>query len=562
MGFRELLKGWLSGRQGAQTDGPRGSPAPRPGMPEADRWCLEGAEHLAKGQLEQAEQAVARALECRHDHAEALLVQSAVFMKQQRLEEATDSLVLATHFRPDLAEAHYHLGVIAAAQGRPDEAEDSLRRAIAREPLHAKAQNALGTLLSERGDVEEAVSCFYRAITARPELAQAHSNLGCLLITELDQFEEGAEHISTAYRLAPDAPDVKCNWAMLLQYRGQYHTALARWSEAIESGGLANEAKARLDRALVLLLLGNFRSGWEEYEKRFDADRRAVRDFGLPRWQGEPLAQKTILVYAEQGVGDEIMFASCLPDVMGMAGRVVVECSDRLEAVFRRSFPGAVFHGGKKDDSGDWLAECGLVDYQVPIGSLPRHFRPGRESFPGAYPYLRADAQRVESWRTRLRQEGNRPAIGISWRGGTARTRGQTRSLPPEFLAKILRPDFTWVSLQHGVDETHTPAGLCVYPGVTWDLDELAALMGALDLVVSVDNSNVHLAGALGRPVWVLLSGISEWRYGTGTDAMPWYPSARLLRCSQDEDWDTILATLALELEHRFVQPGAQPVSD
>ncbi len=562
MGLRELVKGWLSGRQTAQTDGPHHAPAPAAAVPEADRWCLEGAEHLAKGRLAEAEQAVARALECRHDHAEALLVQSAVFMKQLRLEEATDSLVLATHFRPDLADAHYHLGVIAAVQGRREEAEDSLRRAIAREPLHAKAQNALGTLLSERGDVDEAVSCFYRAITARPELAQAHSNLGCLLITELDQFEEGAQHISTAYRLAPDAPDVKCNWAMLLQYRGQYHAALARWSEAIESGALTNEAKARLDRALVLLLLGDFRSGWEGYEKRFEAERGAVRDFGLPRWQGEPLAEKTLLIYAEQGVGDEIMFASCLPDVIGAAGRVVIECSDRLEKIFRRSFPGATIHGGKRDDPAGWLAECGALDYQVPIGSLPRQFRPELDAFPGAHPYLQADARRVNEWRERLRQEGTGPAIGISWRGGTARTRSQRRSLPPEHLAKILRPDFTWVSLQHGADDAQPPAGLQVYPGVTRELDELAALMGALDLVVSVDNSNVHLAGALGRPVWVLLSGVSEWRYGTGTDTMPWYPSARLFRCNQDEDWDAILATLVLELEHSFGAHGTPPTPD
>lgn len=552
MGFRELLMGWFSGRQETQTGGPRASPAPAPGMPEADRWCVEGAEHLAQGRLEEAEQAVTRALECRHDHAEALLVQSAIFMKQRRLEEAADSLVLATHFRPDLAEAHYHLGVIAAAQGRAEEAESSLRRAIAREPLHAKAQNALGTLLSQRGDVEEAVSCFYRAITARPELAQAHSNLGSLLITELDQFEEGADHISTAYRLAPDAPDVKCNWAMLLHYRGQYQTALARWNEAIESGALTNEAKARLDRALALLLLGDFRAGWEGYEKRLEADSRAARDFGLPRWQGEPLADKSILVYAEQGLGDEIMFASCLPDVIGAAGRVVVECSDRLEPIFRRSFPAAMVHGGKKGDSTGWVAECGPPDYQVPIGSLPRQFRPSRDSFPGAYPYLQADAQQVEDWRGRLRQEGNGPAIGISWRGGTPGTRSQVRSLPPELLARIVRPDFTWVSLQHGADGMQAPAGLRVYPGVTRDLDALAALMGALDLIVSVDNTNVHLAGALGRPVWVLLSRSPEWRYGTRGDAMPWYPSARLFRRNQDEDWDAILATLVLELEHLF----------
>ncbi len=559
MGLRELVKGWLSGRQGARTDAPHGAPPPAPAMPDADRWCLEGAEHLAQGRLEEAERSVARALECRYDHAEALLVQSAVFMKQKRLEEATDSLVLATHFRPDLAQAHYHLGVIAAAQGRVDEAEDSLRRAIAREPQHAKAQNALGTLLSQRGDVEEAVSCFYRAITVRPELAQAHSNLGCLLITELDQFEEGAKHIGTAYQLAPNAPDVKCNWAMLLQHRGQYQTALARWTEAIESGALTNMAKAQLDRALLFLLLGDFRAGWEGYEKRFEASRRPPRDFGLPRWQGEPLSGKTILVHAEQGLGDEIMFASCLPDVIGAAGWVIVECSDRLEAIFRRSFPAAMVHGGKGEDPAGSLAECGAIDYQVPIGSLPRQFRTEPELFPGVHPYLQADAQRIEDWRRRLRQEGSGPAIGISWRGGTAGTRSQMRSLPPELLGKLLRPDVTWVSLQHGKDDT-PPPGLRVYPGVTWDLDELAALMGALDLIVSVDNTNVHLAGALGRPVWVLLSGSPEWRYGTRGETMPWYPSARLFRRNQDEDWDAILATLELELEHLFGPPGHRPM--
>jgi tetratricopeptide (TPR) repeat protein len=553
MGLRELLRGWFSGSGGAQTDSPGGSLSSPLDTSEADKRCLEGAEHLAEGRLAEAEQALARALECRHDYVEALLLQSAVFREQRRFEEAADSLVLATHFRPDLAEAHYHLGVIAAARGRIDEAERSLRRAIAREPLHAKAQNALGALLSEQGAVDEAVSCFYRAIAARPELAQAHSNLGCLLMTELDQFDDGATHIEIAYGLAPDAPDVKCNWAMLLQYRGQFHAALTRWTELIDSGALANDAKARLDRAMIFLLLGQFREGWDDYEKRFMADPGTARDFGLPPWKGEPLADKTILVYAEQGIGDEIMFASCLSDLIAVAGRVIVECSDRLQAVFRRSFPLAMIRGGKKEDPADWLAQCGPVDYQVPIGSLPRRFRPERGSFPGVYPYLQADARRVEDWRVRLRREGAGPAIGISWRGGTAGTRSQIRSVPPELLAKTLRPGFTWVNLQHGSgDAQPLVPGLRTFPGVTSDLDDLAALMGALDLVVTVDNTNVHLAGALGRPVWVLLSGSPEWRYGASGDTMPWYPSARLFRRNQNEGWDEVLASLVLELEHLF----------
>lgn len=554
--MRKLLKGWFAGRQTTPADRPRGSASAARADADADRWCLEGAEHLAGGRLAEAEQALTRALECRHDYVEALLLQSAIFRRQGRLDEASDSLVLATHFRPDLAEAHYHLGVIATARGRIDEAEDSFRRAIAREPMHAKAQNALGALLSERGAVDEAVNCFSRAITAQPELAQAHSNLGCLLVTKLDQFDEGERHIETAYRLAPDAPDVKCNWAMLLQYRGQYDAALVRWTELIDSGVLADDSKARLDRALIHLLRGQFRAGWEEYERRFIADRRSARDFGLPRWKDEPLANRTILVYAEQGVGDEIMFASCLPDLIAEAGRVVIECSDRLQGLFRRSFPLATVHGGKKEDRADWLAECGPVDYQVAIGSLPRRFRPERESFPGVYPYLRADAQRIENWRARLRQEGDGPAIGVSWRGGTATTRSQVRSLPPELVAKILRTDFTWVNLQHGSDDAQMLPGLRTFPGVTWDLDELAALMSALDLVVSVANTNVHLAGALGRPVWALLSRRPEWRYGASGDTMPWYPSVKLFRQNQDEGWDAILASLALDLEDFFRQSG------
>ncbi len=560
MGLRELLKSWLSGRQRAQTGSAPGSSSAARAIPEADMWCLEAHEHLARGRLAEAEEAVARALACCHDHAEALLLQGAVFMKQERLEEAIDNLVLATHFKPDLGEAHYQLGVIAAAQRRGDEAEKSFREALGREPSHAKAHNALGALLSERGAVEEAVKCFRAALATRPDLAQAHSNLGSLLVTRLDQFDEGARHIEEAYRLAPHAPEVRCNWAMLLQYRGEFREALPLWNELIDSGKLANDAKARLDRAMILLLLGDFRSGWDEYEKRFDADRGAARNFGLPPWQGEPLTDKTILVYAEQGIGDEIMFASCLPDLIAVAERVVIECSGRLEALFRRSFPRAVVHGGEKEDAADWLAQCGPVDYQTPVGSLPRQFRPDRSAFPGVYPYLHADAQRTEAWRARLRRDAAGPVIGVSWRGGTAGTRGQTRSVPAELVERALRPEFTWVSLQHGAGNVQPLVpGLWTFPGVTSDLDDLAALISALDLVVSVDNTNVQLAGALGRPVWVLLPDSPEWRYGAGGDSMPWYPSAKLYRRDQSEDWEAVLARVVSDLADFFGQTGNRP---
>ena len=562
MAWRDFLKGWFA-HAGA------GSKPTVPGFADAsadaaaaEKWCLEGAAHLAHGHLAEAERAIARALEIRHDYVEALVLQSAIAREQGRLDEAADHLALAAHFRPDSGEVYYQLGVLATAQGRIEEAERFYRQSVSKDPLHAKAHNFLGTLLSERGALEQAVECFRRCVALRPDFAPAHSNLGSLLITRLDQFDEGAKHVEEAIRLAPDSPDVQCNRAMLLQYRGQYPDALRRWTELIEAGVLGNDAKARLDRALIFLLLGEFEKGWDEYEHRFDADKRRARDFGLPRWNDGPLDGKTILVYAEQGVGDEIMFASCLPDLVACAGRVVLECSERLEKLFRRSFPQAIVHAGKKGDSEKWLSEFSPIDYQVPIGSLPRRFRRKPEAFPGQYPYLKADPARVEYWRQRLQREGARPAMGVSWRGGTAATRSAVRSIPPGLLSEVLPGDVTWVSLQHGAEGEAPPLpGLRTFTGVTQDLDELAALMCALDLVISVANTNVHLAGALGCPVWVLVSNRPEWRYGASGDCMPWYPSSRLFRCAQDEDWKAVLKRLRGELDRFNKRPGRRSTS-
>lgn len=559
MALPEFLKGWFWRAHAAGKSTGLERPSTSADAAAAEKRLLEGAEYVAQGRFADAERAVARALELRHDYVEALLLQSAIVREQGRLDEAADYLALAAHFRPDSGEVYYQLGVLATAQGRVDEAEKLYRQSILKDPLHAKAHNFLGALLAERGAVEKAAECFRRSVTLRPDFAPAHSNLGALLITQLDRFDEGAKHIEEAIRLAPDSPDVQCNRAMLLQYQGRYPEALHRWTELIEAGVLTNDAKARLDRALIFLLQGDFATGWDEYEYRFDADRRRARDFELPRWDGSPLAGRSILVHAEQGVGDEIMFASCLPDLIAGAGRVFVECSERLERLFSRSFPQAVIHAGEKSDSPDWLSGYYPIDYQVPIGSLPRKFRRSPDAFPGQYPYLKADPARVEDWRKRLHEDGPGPAIGISWRGGTAATRSAIRSVPADLLVKFLPRDVTWVSLQHGVEIEAPPLpGLRAFPGVTQDLDELAALMGALDLVVSVANTNVHLAGALGRPVWVLVSNRPEWRYGASGECMPWYPSSKLFRCGQHEDWEAVLGRLRIALDC-FIKRSGSP---
>ena len=553
MGLRDWLRGRFRGPERARTDATDASQSSVPGMSEADRWCLEGAEHLTRGRLAEAEQALARALECRHDYAEALLFQGAVFIKQKRLDEAIDSLVLASHFKPDLAEAHYQLGVIAKTQGRVDEAESCFRRTLELAPSHARAHNDLGALLSERGAVEEAVNCFRRAVAANPEFAAAHSNLGCLLTTRLDEFAEGARHIEVARQLAPDIPDVRCNWAVLLQFRGQLTEALTIFDQLIAED--ANADLARLNRSLALLKQGDFARGWIDYEARKRVAWEYVpRKFPFPEWQGEPLSGRAIAVCAEQGLGDQIMFASCIPDLEKLAARCVLECAPKLERLFRRSFPTATVTS--ENISRESLKGLPKLDFHVAIGSLPLHFRRSVGEFPSRPGYLKGDPDAIARWRQRLDALPGAYKVGISWRGGRRSTRQSVRSVTLEQWIPILRREgISFVSLQytdcreeleaferdHGIPVHHWPEAID-------DYDQTAALVCALDLVISVQTAIVHLGGALGKPVWVMVPAVAEWRYLQSGERLPWYPAVRLFRQTTPGEWAPVIEQLALAL--------------
>ncbi len=561
MGLRGLLKSWIARLAGAQNGAqPVTEPQPRPttvaAHGDAEDWYFKGAEHLSAGQLPEAEQALARALDCRHDYAEALLLQGVVYRKQGRLEEATDSLVLATHFRPELAEVHFQLGLIASAQRRPGEAEHCFRRTLERDPRHAKAHNALGAALVERGMLEEAVQHFRQTVALDPDHAQAHSNLGCVLITRLDRFDEGAMHIETAWQLAPEDRDVMCNWAMLLQYRGRLAEALALCDRLIGSDASADIA--RLNRALALLKQEDFARGWTDYEARKRVAWEYVpREFPFPEWEGEPLAGRNILVHAEQGLGDQIMFASCLPDIARLAGHCVVECAPKLEPILRRSFPAVtVVNTGQTAAGGEWLEKVPRIDFQVAIGSLPRHFRKSLEEFPAHDGYLQADPDKITAWRRRLAGLPGARKVGVSWRGGMKSSRLSLRSVPlDQWLPVFGQNDVAFVSLQytdcraeiahlehnHGIRIHHWQEAID-------DYDETAALVCALELVISVQTAIVHLGGALGRPVWVMVPAVAEWRYLSSGERVPWYPSARVWRQERPGDWQTVIRQISDQL--------------
>jgi len=552
------ISSWLFAREaakGATRDAPSRATGASPAGEPRSRLVGDAAAHMAAGRLAEAEAVLRDALIERHDDAEALLLQGLVRKRQGESEEAVDSFLLAAHFRPNYAEAYYQLGLIASSQGIAADAEQYYRRALEADPRHAQAYVALGALLVGRDSLDEALDCFRTAVDIRPDYPQAHSNLGLLLAARLDRFAEAAPHLEKAWRLAPDDPDVMCNWAMYLQQRGELMEAIAFCDRLIEAD--ATDPVPRLNRALARLKMGDFARGWDDYESRKRAGWPYVaRAFPFPEWQGEALSGRTILVHAEQGLGDQIMFASCIPDLLAMAGRCVIECAPKLEALFRRSFAAATIVSSAGAGSPEPFQG---VDCYVAVGSLPLHLRKSPESFPAHRGYLRSDPEAVSAWRRRLEKLPGRRKVGIAWRGGASSTRQSVRSVALDHWLPILRcGETSFVSLQHTdcreeIEKIGSEHGLQIHH---WqeaidDYGQTAALVSALDLVVSVQTAIVHLSGALGKTAWAMVPAVAEWRYLQSGERLPWYPAVRIFRQGLSGEWGPVIERLAAEL-NRF----------
>jgi hypothetical protein len=316
-------------------------------------------------------------------------------------------------------------------------------------------------------------------------------------------------------------------------------------------------AEYRWNRGIALLSRGDFANGWNDYEMRNVRGGESVaRRFPLPEWDGTSLSGRHILIYGEQGVGDEIMFASCVPDVLRQARGVAIECDARLAALFRRSFPAARVHGAARDGQRDWLKTFPELSVQIAAGSLPRFFRRDHSDFPQHDGYLAPDAARRAHWQTRLAALGGGVKVGIGWYGGTLNTRRELRSLAlADCLPLLRRNDCEWICLQSGDCSAEIDAArkrgarLHWWPEAARDIDELAGLISALDLVAAADSTIVHLSGALGQQVWVMLAASPEWRYLWHGERMPWYPAMRLFRQRRAGDWQPVVESITAALD-------------
>lgn len=563
-------------------------------------WSNLGDALRDLGRPDEAARAYREAIARDPELAEAHLNLGIVLQHLGRPVDALAAFEAATRARPDSATAQDGLGNLLRAAGRLTEAIVAYRRAVALDPCCvtaycnlgaalweageyrgaaevlqaaltldpncAEAHNHMGRVCRSLGYLDQAISAYRQALALKPDLAIAHFNLAVLL-GELDQPTEALASYRAALGFAPDLTDLHANLGATLMRLGRPGEAITAFRRALElkpdsasawldlGDALADESRpqeavAAFDRALAiapdyalahwrrgqaLLAAGDYERGWEGYEwRRRVAGTVDDSTFPVPQWKGGPLAGCTILVHAEEGLGDTLMFARYLPLVAARGGRVVLQCQaplirllEALPCVAQVATPGNPIP---------------KVDCHVPLLSLPGLFGTRLGSIPAQMPYLP-----TQTWSNRVPvvPPGAGLRVGLVWGGGQRPTR--KRSIPLATLAPLFTvPGITWYSLQTGdhvmqlldLPEAAKPHNLA--PMIR-DFADTAALMGQLDLVISIDTSAANLAGGLGLNLWVMLMSVPDWRWVSGDTDSPWYPSARLFRQPRPGDWPAVV---------------------
>ncbi len=503
----------------------------------------QGLVHHQQGQLEDARAAYERMLVLQPGHADALHMLGAMAMQSGEHALAVERISVSVHNNPRNATAYFNLGLALKALQRYEEAMVSFSQAIAIKPDYAQAWNNRGVVLQDQLRWDEAAQSYAGAIAAQPGFAQAHYNLGNAL-RALGRFEAALASYDTAITLQP-------GWAHALNNRGLALQELQRSAEAIESydAAIANEpdyADAYWNKAIELLLCGDFAQGWAHYEWRWRRDTFSSRkrDFPQPLWLGDaPLNGKTVLLHAEQGLGDSIQFCRYARDVRALGAQVLLEVPRPLLALF------ATLEGPKQ------LLEKGSAlphfDYHCPLLSLPLALQTQLANIPSPSPYLASTAAQRELWQRRLGPPSKR-RIGLVWSGNVRDKNDLQRSLTLNALLPHLPQSCEYICLQKELrpaDQDAMQASSIRFFGAhIQDFSDTAALCDLVDLVISVDTSVAHLAGALAKPTWILLPYAPDWRWMLDRDDSPWYPSVRLYRQGNDRSWLPVLGRMASDI--------------
>jgi Tfp pilus assembly protein PilF len=551
---------------------------PSPPLPEIAHMFAQAVDHCRHGRLDEAEKIGARIRKLLPASYEALHLLGVVKLQRGRAAAALGLIDAALEINPRAPDALSNRAIALGELDRDDEALAAFDRALAVAPDDPDTLNARGRLLLKLERPAEALAVFDRVVALTPRHLEALANRGNALaglgrldeavaqydallaadpahpvlhfnrgraLADMARQTEAIDAYDQALYVRPEYLVAHLNRGTALQALNRHEEALASFAKVLAIN--ADNPDAQHNAALSRLTLRDYRAGFAQHEIRFRrTGMPARRRFGKPSWRGEfPLGRKTILLHAEQGLGDTIQFARYAPLLARAGAKVLLEVPAELTTLLGRleGVAGVIERG----------AAPPAFDVHCPLGSLPFALATEAGSIPAEIPYLAASPQRIDAWRARLSALA-KPRVAIVWSGRATHPNDRNRSLALTRLKPLLGLDrVSFISLQREVPEPDAAmlagtTNIAPIGGELRDFDDTAAVLGLADLVITVDTAVAHLAGALGRPTWILLPFAPDWRWMLDRDDSPWYPTARLYRQPVPGDWESVVARVREDL--------------
>jgi tetratricopeptide (TPR) repeat protein len=461
-----------------------------------------------------------------------------------QFDEAIVCFQKAIQANPNYAEAYYNLGNTFIMKGQLDTAITCYQKALQLNPSHAISYNNLGNAFREKGLLDEAITCYRKALLVEPTLADTFNNLGVAL-QEKGQLDEAFTSYQRAIELKPTYADAYNNMGFSLQENGQIDNAIGCYRKALQLNPYLAGAHGHL--SLALLLKGDYDQGWKEYEWRWSTKEACSRGFSQPLWDGGDITGLTILLHAEQGMGDTIQFIRYAPLVAQRGAKIIIECQKELTSLFA-----PITDIGEVISRGDPLP---AFDTHCPLLSLPLVFGTTLENIPARIPYISVNPILMQKWHNKIHYDSSELKVGLVWAGSPRYKENRNRSFSLELYSSLGRlKNITFYSLQKGEaarQAENPPDGMNLID-LTQEMNnfsDTAALIENLDLIISADTAVAHLTGALGKPVWTLIPFSPDWRWLLNREDSPWYPTMRLFRQLSIGDWEPVITRIEDELQ-------------
>jgi tetratricopeptide (TPR) repeat protein len=502
------------------------------------------------GNLQQAENLYKEILENQPDNIDALYFLGVILQHKKDYDSAISSYRKTLHLNPHNPDVYYNLGLIFQDKAEADEAIKCYRQAIKLKPNFADVYYNLGLIFQDNAEADNAIANYKIFLQFNSKDADAYLNLGHAYQMK-GQLDEAITYFQKAIQFNTDLPEAYCNLGSAFRDKVQPEVAIPYYQKAIQL--YPDFADAHWGLARSLLLAGNFNQGWKEYEWRWKSTdylkyscfHRPV-NFTQPILNGSDIAGHTVLIYAEQGLGDEIQFVRYAPLVAQHGAKVIIECHKELSTLLQpiESVKHVIVQGEPLPD----------FDVQCPLLTLPLVFNTTLENIPAKVPYIFVNPVLRQGWKDKIQQDNSKMKVGLVWNGNPKNKNDMNRSIPFSKISQFIHcSDITFYSLQKGnaaEQSRNRPLGMKLV-----DLSEeinnfsdTAAIIENLDLTISVDTSVAHLAGALGKPIWTLIPFAPDWRWMLNREDSPWYPTMRLFRQLSPGDWESVIFRVKDEL--------------